>query len=110
MLTSFLSDTFVSLGKNPRDFKVKNSSILLSCNKVDYEYITHVFPANILDRLQLIPCGKCMACRINKAEEWSTRCALELLDHEHACFLTLTYDDSFCLTAIVSITVNKPYL
>lgn len=43
-----------------------------------------------------IPCGKCMACRINKRTEWSIR-----LEHEleywngNASFITLTYDDAY---------------
>lgn len=42
---------------------------------------------------QLIGCGKCAACRLQKSREWANRCMLELEDHESAYFLTLTYDD-----------------
>ena len=40
-----------------------------------------------------LPCGRCLNCRINKANEWSVRCMLESLEHENNWFLTLTYDD-----------------
>lgn len=42
----------------------------------------------------LVPCGKCLACRIRKRSEWSIRMLHELEMWEHdAVFLTLTYDD-----------------
>lgn len=40
-----------------------------------------------------LPCGKCLNCRLNKANEWSVRCMLESLEHENNWFVTLTYDD-----------------
>lgn len=40
-----------------------------------------------------IPCGRCLACQINKANDWSNRIMLEKEDHEHSYFITLTYDD-----------------
>lgn len=43
---------------------------------------------------QLIPCGKCAACRLQYSREWANRCMLELENHESAYFLTLTYNDS----------------
>lgn len=41
----------------------------------------------------LIPCGKCLGCRVRKARDWAVRCYLESKLHERNCFLTLTYDD-----------------
>lgn len=38
-------------------------------------------------------CGQCLPCRINKRREWVSRLKLERLEHEHACFVTLTYND-----------------
>lgn len=40
-----------------------------------------------------VPCGQCMACRINRSREWADRCLLELQSHDFAEFVTLTYDD-----------------
>lgn len=40
------------------------------------------------------PCGKCLACRINKTREWSKRLYDESLYSGSTAFITLTYDDS----------------
>lgn len=44
-----------------------------------------------------IPCGVCVACRIDRAREWKIRNCLELIDNPEAYFVTLTYKDG-CLT------------
>lgn len=41
----------------------------------------------------LVPCGKCVLCKIQKTREWTLRCNLELLYWDSALFTTLTYDD-----------------
>lgn len=43
----------------------------------------------------LIPCGHCMACRLEYSRQWSLRLCLEKIHHrsDHCWFLTLTYDD-----------------
>ena len=40
-----------------------------------------------------IPCGKCVGCLLDRSRYWATRCMLEAKDHEHNCFITLTYND-----------------
>lgn len=40
-----------------------------------------------------VPCGRCVACKIARVAEWSMRLEHELQYHEHASFVTLTYDD-----------------
>lgn len=40
-----------------------------------------------------LPCGQCMACRLNHARMWSIRISHEASTHCHNVFLTLTYDD-----------------
>lgn len=40
-----------------------------------------------------VPCGRCLACRINRAKEWSIRLVHESFYHEDSMFVTLTYDD-----------------
>jgi len=54
-----------------------------------------VFTANEAVRQPsfLIPCGKCVGCRLEKARQWAMRCYHESLMWEKNCFLTLTYND-----------------
>lgn len=45
-------------------------------------------------RFVLIPCGKCLSCRMASARDWSYRCECELQTYGgQASFLTLTYND-----------------
>lgn len=46
-------------------------------------------------KIMLIPCGKCIGCRIRQREDWTTRIELEARDYpkEEVWFITLTYDD-----------------
>lgn len=48
---------------------------------------THISP-NVY-----VPCGQCIACRLNYGKLWSIRMMEELKKHDKACFVTLTYDD-----------------
>ena len=42
----------------------------------------------------LLPCGKCIGCRLDKSREWALRCMMELKENKgEAFFLTLTYND-----------------
>lgn len=47
----------------------------------------------VLDRYVAFPCGKCIACRINKKREWTLRLQHETAFADSAYFITLTYDD-----------------
>jgi len=40
-----------------------------------------------------VPCGKCLACRVKKRQEWAVRLLHELDSHEDSVFITLTYDN-----------------
>lgn len=48
---------------------------------------------NELGQTQAHPCGQCHQCRINIRRQKTLRNMLELTDHAHASFLTLTYND-----------------
>lgn len=41
----------------------------------------------------LLPCGRCIGCRLERSRQWALRCVHEASLHEQNCFLTLTYDD-----------------
>lgn len=40
-----------------------------------------------------LPCGQCQGCRLDKAQDWATRCGHEAQMHASNCFVTLTFDD-----------------
>lgn len=42
----------------------------------------------------LVPCGQCMACRVQRTMEWSLRIMEETDYHDFNTFVTLTYDDA----------------
>ena len=46
-------------------------------------------------KVMLIPCGKCIGCRIRQREDWTTRIELEARTwpKEEVWFITLTYDE-----------------
>lgn len=54
---------------------------------------TRPFKKVIDDVVRELPCGQCMACRLNHARMWSIRISHEASCHTHNVFLTLTYDD-----------------
>lgn len=43
----------------------------------------------------LVPCGKCLECRMQHAREWSHRCIAEAQLYTNNYFLTLTYSDEY---------------
>jgi hypothetical protein len=47
-----------------------------------------------------VPCGKCIACRIAKAQEWSVRIWHEFSSVGSGCFVTLTYNEENCPPAL----------
>lgn len=44
-------------------------------------------------KVDRIPCGNCLECRLSKAKEWALRCVKEAKKYEDNVMLTLTYDD-----------------
>lgn len=41
-----------------------------------------------------VPCGRCLGCRMSKAQDWQTRLQHEASQHNASSFLTLTYNDA----------------
>lgn len=44
----------------------------------------------------VVPCGKCIGCRLDRSKDWAGRCVQESRLWDHNYFLTLTYEDK-CL-------------
>ncbi|WNK14608.1 MAG: replication initiator protein [Microvirus sp.] len=40
-----------------------------------------------------LPCGRCIGCRVKRAQSWAIRCMHESQMHSKSSFVTLTYDD-----------------
>ena len=61
--------------------------------------LTCLSPVDIRDprysykKYMLVPCGKCLHCKLNNAKIWSIRIMHELKNWKSACFVTLTYND-----------------
>lgn len=45
------------------------------------------------EQYRVVPCNRCIGCRLDYAREWSNRMVLELLVNPSAVFVTLTYND-----------------
>lgn len=41
----------------------------------------------------MVPCGNCVACRLEYSKDWANRMLLEAQYHERNSFITLTYDE-----------------
>ena len=42
---------------------------------------------------QMLPCGRCIGCRLERSRRWAMRIMHEAKMHKETCFLTLTYSD-----------------
>ena len=65
--------------------------------KVEYRIIgsrsDHQEYLQVDPRAILIPCGKCIGCRLDYSRQWADRMMLELDSRKKAIFVTLTYDN-----------------
>lgn len=42
---------------------------------------------------QMLPCGNCLGCKLERSRVWAMRMLHERKMHDQSCFLTLTYDN-----------------
>lgn len=54
-----------------------------------------------------LPCGKCLACRVNSASQWALRAQHEMEYVNNGCFVTLTYNPESCPK---DYSLNKKHL
>lgn len=72
--------------------KLNNHSKGCIISRKDYTFFRDFY--HIPDEFfKQVPCGQCVACRLNYAKEWAVRCMLEERVNSPAYFITLTYDD-----------------
>ena len=48
-----------------------------------------------VDQPVVIPCGRCVGCRLERSRQWAVRCVGEAQLYEDNCYLTLTYSDKY---------------
>lgn len=64
-------------------------------------------------KFDVVPCGRCYACRENRRVDWMIRLKEETLASEKACFVTLTYNDDNlelnenCIPSVWKDTLQK---
>jgi len=46
------------------------------------------------DGVQVLPCGRCVGCRLERSRQWATRIMHEAQMHPRNSFVTLSYDDA----------------
>jgi len=46
-----------------------------------------------LDKEVVLPCGKCIGCRLERSRQWAVRCVQEASLWQKNCFITLTYNE-----------------
>lgn len=47
----------------------------------------------IKNKYQVVPCGRCIGCRLERSRQWAIRCINEASMHQKNSFVTLTYRD-----------------
>lgn len=47
------------------------------------------------DKIQSLPCGQCIGCRLERSRQWAIRCVHEASLHSANCFITLTFNDKY---------------
>lgn len=85
------------LGKYALD---KRYRILGNYEKLDKFDISSVDSDGEVVKPVLLPCGKCISCRLAYSREWATRIMCELKKNPPGYFITLTYDDEHLPTDI----------
>lgn len=75
--------------KTAKDGHQYKKGVVMSAD--DYEKFNKI--NNELVKIQRIPCGNCIGCRLDYSKQWATRCMLEAKNSENNWFLTLTYDN-----------------
>ena len=62
-------------------------------SKSSREHLLEAIPEYNNMQVIEVPCGNCIACRLDYSKMWSTRCDVEAKKYKHNYFLTLTYDE-----------------
>lgn len=72
--------------------RVHNDGVILQ--RPEAEIIQSEYP-DLGFKMQQVPCGKCINCRLSYSRDWANRCMMELKTAQNALFVTLTYSDDY---------------
>ena len=59
--------------------------------------------------VKMIPCKRCMGCRLDYAKDWANRLVVESMSYDNNYFFTLTYDDEHIPKKINTETYEVSY-
>nr|QJB20792.1 MAG: replication initiator protein [Microvirus sp.] len=76
------------------NYGYKQFNSLTSKNFIKFcSYDTYKLHKSVNDNFIVLPCYKCIGCRLGRSREWAARCVHESSLYQDNCFITLTYDD-----------------
>lgn len=90
------SPLFCYVGNKPfsdKKFLYGFSSAVKVFSNANPAFLSCIKKSIKLGNALLLPCGHCLGCRLDKANDWAIRCVHEAKLYTHNCFLTLTYND-----------------
>lgn len=95
-MTCYHPQAISIMNSNSKDFldkKGKPKKKVVFLGSVDNLMDVDVYKGKASE-VKLVPCGKCIGCRIDKARDWAIRiCCEAYMSYAKSWFLTLTYDD-----------------
>lgn len=62
-------------------------------NKTGKRSIVFDVTKALIESPVLIPCGRCIGCRLDRSRDWAVRCMHEASLYDENSFITLTFDD-----------------
>lgn len=95
----------VKVPKQPKDYDQQKGKYKLIKEDLEKEY-GKSFPKEFWTMIQ-IPCGQCIGCKMETAQDWAVRCLLETKLWDENYFVTLTYDEEHVPLHPVPVCINK---
>ena len=75
-------------GKKDLHFKSVNTNFAIQCFREGVP-----FPKHLVDRILMLPCSRCIGCRLERSRQWAVRITHEASLYEQNSFLTLTFNN-----------------
>lgn len=62
------------------------------------------------DNQLMLPCGRCIGCRLERSRQWSVRIMHESQLYDSNCFITLTFDDDHLKSECVNGSISRKHM